>query len=179
MSPSKTYWLTFLISYCDSTETLAERQQKLAHHGFRCSCRLCEEDDLLDHAALANANIRLKQLASGNPSENDIRKLIEDFTSIFGPRRTMPTYPLCHCYRLLSDILAGANAPLKEIEAAEIAALEALGAKIRDMGSIETESTACNPLILQDPQIAMQEAIVGCLKLVALHRQVGNTDLAR
>lgn len=135
----------------------------------------------MGQAALASANNRLKQMTHGNCSEMAIMSLIKDFKELFGPQRTTPCYPLCHCYRLLSDTLASSGRRQEQIEAAEIAALEALGAKVRKKNSANNEQTehADERMILEDPLIALQEAVIGCLKLVALHKQAGKEDLAR
>lgn len=157
-----------LCSYCDSTETLLERRRRLSPHGFRCTCEMCEEDSNVDQAALATASRRLAVLAKGDPSEATILGLIKEFKKIHGADRAGPCYTLCHCYRMLSDHLSSIQAPRERIIAAEIAALEALGAKTRRSGIRKYLEHENDRMLVKDPTIAIQEAVICCLRLAQL-----------
>jgi hypothetical protein len=140
---------------------------------------LCEEDSNVDQAALATASRRLAIVAKGHPSEATILGLVKEFKNIYGADRAGPCYTLCHCYRMLSYHLSSTQAPRERIIAAEIAALEALGAKTRHSGIRKSLKQETDRMLVKDPTIAIQEAVICCLRLSHLCAAHGDEQQAR
>jgi hypothetical protein len=155
-----------LCRYCDPTASLEDRRKHLARYGFRCGCQSCKEDE---NEAL-NASVHRKQLREATDpataSSKKIAQQIELVEQTYRPERSAPKYELYGWYRMLSQAYTQEGAGFNAVIEAEMAALATLGASIRFVvGEKVGDVQKIIHTLKGDPVIAMQDAVISCIKI--------------
>ncbi|KAK9893664.1 hypothetical protein P389DRAFT_212815 [Cystobasidium minutum MCA 4210] len=167
-----------LFSYCNPTASF--QRAHLARYGFECDCQLCQRDLKLNTAEAENLQDRLNDLLnSQQATQKSLLKLQAQLEEIYDRGQGGPVYSLYRCLRALSKQYTRSGADRSKVISTEMAALIALGAEIKP-GSIDTHEkhqTVSN--LIHNPLIAVQDAIISCLKLAHEPLLLEDEDRAR
>lgn len=164
-------------SYCDAAATFVARKTHLARYGFQCGCELCQRDREVHPVAARKLQERCEQILADVPSQNALLEIIEQLKATYMQEPNLPVYSMYRCFRALSEQYSRNKAGSTLIISAERSALTALGAKLHDLRKIPgTHIGQTN--FASDPLIAMQDAIISCLKLAHEYFILGKDECA-
>ncbi|GAA5982653.1 hypothetical protein JCM10908_006734 [Rhodotorula pacifica] len=168
-------------SYVDAADPLEVREGRLAAHGFRCGCALCEEERGVGEEVRRRRSELVRQAEeTTSPSLRNVdqlRQIVAELEATYA--ETTSIRPALYTpLRLLSQALSSSSSPTdagagagQEAIANELKALQSLGARFE--GSLGAEE------LLQPPRVRDMDGVMSALWIAKEWRRIGRSEAYR